>query len=55
MVLVGTASCRHNAQLARSGAIEPLLLVLQVLHKLYTVSNTIRLEAEEIKATAGLG
>lgn len=55
VVLVGAAARGHDAQLAGLGAVERLLLVLEVLHELDAVPDVVRLEAEEVEPAAGLG
>jgi hypothetical protein len=53
--LVCSSARGHDGQLAGLGAVARQLLVAQVAHELDAVVDAVRLEAEEVEATAGLG
>lgn len=48
VVFVGAAARGHDAELARSRAVEGLLLVLEVLHKFHAIADMVGLEGEKV-------
>lgn len=54
VVLIRSSTRSHDTKLSRPGAIQSLLLQLQLLHKLHTVINTMRLKVDKVQSSSEL-
>ena len=55
VIFEGAAAGRHDAQLAEASAVELLLLRLQPVHEGNALVEVLRLEFDEVEASAQLG